>query len=80
MAIRFWAGEDSRSLATSYKYGVSLSYGIADGMDRHVTYPDVVFKLDSSGGVELDLLQSLSYNIVRLAFAGLCCLDGSGLV
>lgn len=49
-------------------------------IDRHVTYPDVVFKLDSSGRVQLDLLQSLSYNIVRLTLTSLCCLDGSGLI
>lgn len=43
------------------------------------TYSDVVLKLDPPGGVKLDLLQGLSDNIVRLAFALLGSLDGGSL-
>ena len=44
------------------------------------TYADIVFQLHPPGGVEVDLLECLSHDIVRLALAGLGCLDGSGLV
>lgn len=44
------------------------------------TYANVVLQLHPPRGVEVDLLQCLSHDIVRLALAGLGCLDGSGLV
>lgn len=44
------------------------------------TYTNVILQFDSSGGVEFDLLQGLSHNIVGLALAGLGSFDGSGLV
>lgn len=44
------------------------------------TYTDVVIELNPSGGVEIDLLQCLSYNIVGLSFASLGGLDSSSLV
>lgn len=48
--------------------------------DSLFTYANIVLELDPSGGVEVDLLQCLSHNIVGLSFAGLGRLDSSGLV
>ena len=45
-----------------------------------MTYADIVFELDTSGGIELNLFQRLTDNIVWLALAGLGSLDGGGLV
>lgn len=44
------------------------------------TYADIVLQLYSPGGVEVDLLECLSHDIVGLSLAGLGCLNGSGLV
>lgn len=47
---------------------------------RLCTYADIVLQLDAPGGVEVDLLECLSHDIVGLSLAGLGRLDGSGLV
>jgi hypothetical protein len=44
------------------------------------TYPNVVLQLDSSRGIELNLLQGLADDIVGLALARLRGLDGGSLV
>lgn len=44
------------------------------------TYANIVLQLDAPGGVEVDLLECLSHDIVGLSLASLGCLDGSGLV
>lgn len=43
-------------------------------------YIYIVFEFDSPGRIELDLLESLSHDIVRLSLCLLGSLDGSGLV
>ena len=43
-------------------------------------YIDIVVQLDSSRAVQLDLLESLSHNIVGLALRVLSGLDDGGLV
>lgn len=43
-------------------------------------YANIVLELHSSGGVQVNLLQGLSHNIVGLSLAGLSGLDGRGLV
>jgi hypothetical protein len=43
-------------------------------------YPDIVFELNASRGIELDFLQGLTDDIVGLALARLGGLDGGSLV
>lgn len=61
---------------------VSVSKGEKSPFPRILwaAYANVVFELNSFGGVKIDLLQGLSHNIVRLALAGCGSLDGGGLV
>jgi len=44
------------------------------------THADIVFQLDSSRRVELNVLQGLAHHVVGLALACLGGLDGSGLI
>lgn len=47
---------------------------------KTTAYPDVVFQLDSSGGIEINLLQRLAHDVVGLTLARLGRLDRGGLV
>lgn len=53
---------------------------VCQSVSQHATYVDKVLKLYSPGGVQLDLLQCLSHDIVWLSLALLGSLDGSTLV
>jgi hypothetical protein len=48
--------------------------------DISETYSYVVFKLDSSRRIKINLFQSLSNNIIWLSLTSLCSFDRSGLV
>jgi hypothetical protein len=48
--------------------------------ESSVTYSYIVFKLNSSRRIKVNLLQSLSNNIVWLSLGSLCSFDRSGLV
>ena len=47
---------------------------------RGATYADIILELDSSRRVQLDLLQSLAHDIVRLSLGLLGCFDGRRFV
>lgn len=68
----------------SYYFPVSIGDRCGGGGHLSVpvslTYADIILQLYSPGGVEVDLLECLSHDIVGLSLAGLGCLDGSGLV
>jgi hypothetical protein len=61
---------------------VALVWGSSAELEERLsqTYPDVIFQLDSSRGIELNLLQGLADDIVGLALARLRGLDGRSLV
>jgi hypothetical protein len=61
---------------------VALVWGSSAELEERLsqTYPDVIFQLDSSRGIELNLLQGLADDIVGLALARLRGLDGGSLV
>lgn len=44
------------------------------------TYRNVILQLDAPRRIKLNLFQSLAHDIVGLALAGLCSLDGGSLV
>lgn len=73
---RFCAGDESRSFETSLE--IVSAYIL--GQQKSQTHTDVIVQLDSPGGIELHLFQSLAYNVVRLSLTCLSRLDRSGLV
>lgn len=54
--------------------------GIASCVEPHVTYADIIFKLDSSRRIKFDFFKGLSNDIVRLALSLLSSLDGGSFV
>lgn len=82
MESLFWAGEESRNLDISYnRIGIgSVVVFDRTGDPELDTNSHVILELNSPRRVELNLLESLSHDIIRLIFTLLGGFDGSSFI